>query len=104
MHYVQEASYVGGYQLKIRSENDEVRVVDLSDHLDGPMTPISLLIFCTRSEKASANICIQPTPCDGSADAGVRRQYGRKENGASLILAREISDAPFPSLVVFFGN
>jgi len=37
MHYVIDASYVGGYKLKVRFENEEVRVVDLSNHLDGPI-------------------------------------------------------------------
>lgn len=37
MHYVTEASYVGGYRLKIRFEDDEVRIVDMSAHLDGPV-------------------------------------------------------------------
>ncbi len=37
MHYVIDASYGGGYKLRIRFENDEVRVVDLSGHLDGPV-------------------------------------------------------------------
>ncbi len=37
MHYVVDASHIDGYRLKIRFENDEVRVVDLSDHLDGPV-------------------------------------------------------------------
>ena len=37
MHYVIDASYAGEYRLKIRFENEEVRVVDLSSHLDGPV-------------------------------------------------------------------
>ena len=37
MHYVIDASYLGGYKVKIRFENEEVRIVDLSDHLDGPV-------------------------------------------------------------------
>lgn len=37
MHYVIDASYVGGYKLKIQFENEEVRVVDLFNHLDGPI-------------------------------------------------------------------
>jgi hypothetical protein len=37
MHYVVEATYLGGFRLKIRFENDEIRVVDLGDHLDGPI-------------------------------------------------------------------
>ncbi len=35
MHWVKEASYVEGYKLRIRFDNDEVRLVDLTDHLDG---------------------------------------------------------------------
>jgi len=37
MHYVLDASYIGGHRLKIGFENDEVRVVDLAAHLDGPV-------------------------------------------------------------------
>lgn len=37
MHYVVDASYLGGYKLKVRFENGEVRVVDLAAHLDGPI-------------------------------------------------------------------
>ena len=37
MHYVIDASYVGGYRFKIQFENEEVRVVDLFNHLDGPV-------------------------------------------------------------------
>ena len=37
MHYITDAAYVDGYRLKLRFENDEVRIVDLSQHLDGPM-------------------------------------------------------------------
>ena len=35
MHWVKEASYVEGYKLRIRFDNDEVKLVDLTDHLDG---------------------------------------------------------------------
>jgi len=37
MHYVTEASYIDGYRLRIRFEDDALRVVDLSEHLDGPV-------------------------------------------------------------------
>lgn len=37
MHYVTDASYLGEYKLKVRFENGEVRVVDLGNHLDGPV-------------------------------------------------------------------
>jgi len=49
MHYVIDASYVGGYKLRIRFENDEVRVVDLSRHLDGPVfEPLKDLSYFKR--------------------------------------------------------
>ena len=37
MHCVTDASYVGGYTLRLRFDDDLVRVVDLKDHLDGPI-------------------------------------------------------------------
>ena len=37
MRYIIDASYVGQYKLKIKFDNQEIRVVDLSDHLDGPV-------------------------------------------------------------------
>jgi hypothetical protein len=37
MHYILEAWYVGDYKLKIQFENHEIRLVDLSRHLDGPV-------------------------------------------------------------------
>ena len=37
MHYVVDAAYLGEHKLKVQFENDEVRIVDLSDHLDGPI-------------------------------------------------------------------
>jgi hypothetical protein len=37
MHFVLDAFYLGGYKLKIRFDNDEVRIVDLADHIEGPV-------------------------------------------------------------------
>ena len=37
MHYITDAAYIDGYRLKLRFENQEVRIVDLSAHLDGPV-------------------------------------------------------------------
>jgi hypothetical protein len=49
MHYVVDASYLGGYKLKIRFEDDESLVVDLSEHLDGPVfEPLKDLSFFKR--------------------------------------------------------
>jgi len=37
MHYVTEVAYAGDYKLWIRFEDNEPRLVDLADHLDGPV-------------------------------------------------------------------
>jgi hypothetical protein len=37
MHYILDASYQNDYKLRIRFENNEVRIVDLWKHLDGPV-------------------------------------------------------------------
>jgi hypothetical protein len=37
MHYVVDAAYLGGYKLRVQFENSDVRIVDLSNHLDGPI-------------------------------------------------------------------
>jgi hypothetical protein len=49
MHYVIKASYLDGYKVKIQFENGEVRVVDLSKHLNGPVfEPLKNLSFFKR--------------------------------------------------------
>lgn len=37
MRLVTEATYLGGYRLKIRFDNGEIKAVDLEPHLDGPI-------------------------------------------------------------------
>jgi hypothetical protein len=37
MRWVIEASYLGGYKLKICFDNGENKVVDLQPHIDGPI-------------------------------------------------------------------
>jgi hypothetical protein len=37
MRWVTEATYLGGYKLKIRFDNGEIKAVDLEPHLDGPI-------------------------------------------------------------------
>jgi hypothetical protein len=37
MHYVTDVAYAGEYKLWIRFEDNEPRLVDLADHLDGPV-------------------------------------------------------------------
>jgi hypothetical protein len=70
MHYVVEALYVGGYRLKIRFENDEVRVVDLSEHLDGPVfEPLKELAFFKRfTVNHDIDTVVWPNGADFSPD------------------------------------
>lgn len=37
MHYLTEVTYVGGYKLKVRFEDDSVLILDLAAHLNGPI-------------------------------------------------------------------
>ena len=37
MRWVIEASYLGGYKLKVHFDNGESKVVDLLPHIDGPI-------------------------------------------------------------------
>ena len=70
MHYVQDASYVGGYKLTIRFENDEVRVVDLAGHLDGPIfEPLKDLSFFRQfTVNHDIDTVVWPNDADFSPD------------------------------------
>lgn len=37
MHYVTAVSYLDGFRLKVRFEDNSSKVVDLGPHLDGPV-------------------------------------------------------------------
>ena len=46
MHYVTEASYISDYKIKVRFENNEVRLVDLATHLYGSIfEPLKDIIY-----------------------------------------------------------
>ena len=70
MHYVIEASYVGGHRLKIRFENDEVRVADLSGHLEGPIfEPLKSPAFFERfTVNRDIDTVVWPNGADFSPD------------------------------------
>jgi len=64
MHYVTEATYVSEYKIKVRFENGEVRVVDLSPHLYGPVfEPLKDLSFF-KSFKVNTDIDTVTWPND----------------------------------------
>ncbi|MBI4025828.1 MAG: DUF2442 domain-containing protein [Verrucomicrobia bacterium] len=70
MHYVIDASYLGGYKLKIQFENDEIRVVDLSGHLDGPVfEPLTdLSYFKQFTVNRDIETVVWPNDADFSPD------------------------------------
>jgi hypothetical protein len=70
MHYVCDASYAGGYRLAIRFENDEVRVVDLAGHLDGPVfEPLRDLSFFKQfTVNHDIDTVVWPNDADFSPD------------------------------------
>jgi hypothetical protein len=46
MHYVLDAKYVAEYKLTVRFEDEKVLIVDLAEHLDGPIfEPLKDLSF-----------------------------------------------------------
>jgi hypothetical protein len=70
MHYVVEVWHLGCHKLKIRFENDEVRVADLSAHLDGPVfEPLKDLSYF-KSFKVNHDIdtVVWPNNADFSPD------------------------------------
>jgi hypothetical protein len=70
MHYVIDASYLGEYKLKIRFENDEIHVVDLRNHLDGPIfEPLKDLSYFRQFEvNRDIDTIVWPNEADFSPD------------------------------------
>ncbi len=70
MHYVTKARYVGDYRLSIEFENQEVRVVDLEPHLDGPVfEPLRELEFFKKfSVNQDIDTVVWPNDADFSPD------------------------------------
>ena len=70
MHWVKDASYVDGYKIRIRFENDEVKVIDLADHLDGgvfePLKDISY--FRSFEVNRDIDTVVWPNEADFSPD------------------------------------
>jgi len=70
MHYVTEATYVNDYKIKVRFENNEVRLVDLGPHLDGPVfEPLKdLSYFKTFKVNPDIDTVTWPNDADFSPD------------------------------------
>ncbi len=70
MRWVTEASYLGGYRLKIRFDNEEVKVVDLLPPLDGPIFEPLMDLDFFKSFYVNRNIdtIVWPNNADFSPD------------------------------------
>ena len=70
MHYVTDAAYLSGYKMKIRFENEEIRVVDLENHLDGPIfEPLKDLTYFSRFQvNHDIDTVVWPNNADFSPD------------------------------------
>jgi len=70
MHYVIEAVYFSGYQLVVRFENGQEKLVDLAPHLDGPVfEPLKDLQFFRRfSVNPDIDTVTWPNNADFSPD------------------------------------
>jgi hypothetical protein len=70
MHYVAEASYVSDYKIKVRFENDEVKLVDLEPHLDEPIfRPLKdISYFRSFTVNADIDTVVWPNNADFSPE------------------------------------
>jgi len=49
VRYIKDAEYVADYTIEVRFDNDDVRLVDLAPHLDGPIFEPLKETSCFRS-------------------------------------------------------
>jgi len=70
MHWVKDASHVEDYKLRLRFENDEVKLVDLANHLNGgifePLKDISY--FKSFEVNRDIDTVVWPNDADFSPD------------------------------------
>lgn len=70
MHWITEASYVDGYKLKLKFENNEYRIVNLQPHLEGkifqPLKDLSYFKSVTLNQ--DIDTVVWPNNADFSPD------------------------------------
>lgn len=70
MHWITEASYVDGYRLKLKFENNEYRIVNLHPHLEGkifqPLKDLSYFKSVTLNQ--DIDTVVWPNNADFSPD------------------------------------
>ena len=84
MHHICGVEYDSGYRLRVRFEDDSIRVVDLKDHLDGevfkPLTDVRL--FKTARLNPDIDTVVWDNGADMSPDflyeIGVPVEVGRQ--------------------------
>jgi len=86
MRWVTEATYLGGYKLKVRFDNGESKVVDLHAHLDGPIfEPLKdLEFFKSFSVNQDLDTVVWPNNADFSPDFlyEIGRKVSEKDTSA----------------------
>ncbi|MFH0802549.1 MAG: DUF2442 domain-containing protein [bacterium] len=70
MHWITEATYIEGYKLKIKFENNEYKVVDLHPHLEGKIFESlkDLSYFKTVTLNEDIDTIVWPNNADFSPD------------------------------------
>lgn len=70
MHYVTDVAYAGEYKLRIQFEDDEIKLVDLASHLDGPVfEPLkNLSYFKSFQLNPDIDTVVWPNNADFSPD------------------------------------
>jgi len=70
MHWVIDASHVGGYRIRVRFENGQEKIVDLSSHLDGSVfEPLKDPSYFRRfSVNRNIDTIVWPNDADFSPD------------------------------------
>jgi hypothetical protein len=70
MHWITDISYLEGYKLKVKFENNECKMVDLQKHLDGKIFEPLKNISYFKSVKLNKDIdtVVWPNNADFSPD------------------------------------
>jgi len=70
MHYIADASYISEHKIRIKFENNEQKLVDLSSHLSGPIfLPLQdLNYFKSFSVNHDIDTIVWPNDADFSPD------------------------------------
>ena len=70
MHWITDVTYIEGYKLKLKFENNEYKLVDLQSHLDGRIfEPLKdILYFKSVTLNKDIDTIVWPNNADFSPD------------------------------------